>query len=78
MYLFSYAENANEALMESNFLINAIRNHNVNIASNIFGIYYDLEDWIIKSTGENSYDISKDTYGQMITTFIENTEKIYV
>ena len=78
VYLFSYAENANEALMESNFLINAIRNHNVNIASNIFGIYYDLEDWIIKSTGENSYDISKDTYGQMITTFIENTEKIYV
>lgn len=78
VYLFSYAENANEALMESNFLINAIRNHNVNIASNIFGIYYDLEDWIIKSTGENSYGISKDTYGQMITTFIENTEKIYV
>ena len=75
VYLFSYAENANESLMESNFLVNTIRNHNIHIASNVLGIYYDLEDWTIKSTGENSYGISKDTYGQMITTFINNTEK---
>ena len=75
VYLFSYAENANESLMESNFLVNTIRNHNIHIASNVLGIYYDLEDWTINSTGENSYGISKDTYGQMITTFINNTEK---
>ena len=75
VYLFSYAENANEALMESNFLVNTIRSYNIHIASNILGIYYDLEDWTINSTGENSYGISKDTYGQMITTFINNTEK---
>ena len=27
------------------------------------------------ATGENSYGISKDAYGQIITTFIDNTEK---
>ncbi len=75
VYLFSYAENANEALMESNFLINTIRSYNIHIASNVLGIYYDLEDWKINSTGENSYGITKDTYGQIITTFIDNTEK---
>ena len=75
VYLFSYAENANEALMESNFLVNTIRSYNIHIASNVLGIYYDLEDWKINSTGENSYGISKDTYGQMITTFVDNTEK---
>ena len=75
IYLFSYAENANEALMESNFLINTIRSYNIHIASNVLGIYYDLEDWKINSTGENSYGITKDTYGQIITTFIDNTEK---
>ena len=75
VYLFSYAENANEALMESNFLVNTIRSYNIHIASNVLGIYYDLEDWTINSTGENSYGISKDTYGQMITTFVDNTEK---
>lgn len=73
--MFSYAENANESLMKSNFLVNTIRNHNIHIASNVLGIYYDLEDWTINSTGENSYGISKDTYGQIITTFIDNTEK---
>ena len=75
VYLFSYAENAAEALMESNFLINTIRNYNIHISSNVLGIYYDLEDWTINSTGENSYGISKDVYGQIITTFINNTEK---
>jgi len=75
VYLFSYAENKNEALMESNFLVNTLKNNNAHIASNIFSLYYDLEDWEIKSTGENSYGISKDTYGDMITTFVDNTEK---
>ena len=75
VYLFSYAENKNEALMESNFLVNTLNSTNAKIASNIFSLYYDLEDWEIKSTGENSYGIGKDTYGEMITTFIDNTEK---
>ena len=69
VYLFSYAENAYESELEANFVINTIKNNSVYIASNLFGIYYDLEDWQIKSTGENSYSISKDTYRKMITTF---------
>ena len=75
VYLFGYAENSNEALQESNFFINAIRNNNVKIASNILPIYYDLESWTINSTGESSNNISQDAYGQIITTFIDNTEK---
>ena len=61
--------------MESNFLVNTLKDNDAKIASNIFSLYYDLEDWEIKSTGENSYGISKDTYGEMIDTFIDNTEK---
>ena len=75
VYLFSYAENGWEALRESNFVIEAIRNNNVHIASNLFGIYYDLEDWEIRSTGENSYGISQNAYRDMITTFVDNVEK---
>ena len=75
IYLFSYAENADEALKESNWLIELSNEYKVNIATNIFSIYYDLEDWDIKSTGESSNNISKETYGQMINTFVENTEK---
>ena len=75
VYLFSYAENETEAWKESNFVINTIRENSVHIASNIFGIYYDLEDWEINSTGENSYGITKDTYGKMISTFVDNVEK---
>ena len=75
VYLFSYAENKEESLMESNFLVKTLKNTGAKIASTIFSIFYDLEDWEIKSTGENSYGITKDTYGEMITTFIENTEK---
>ena len=75
IYLFSYAENKQEALSESNFVINSIRENNIKIATNIFSIYYDLEDWEVKSTGENSYGISKDTYGEIITTFVDNIER---
>ena len=74
VYLFSYAENKNEALQESNFLVKVIQDYKVKISSNIFSIYYDLEDWEIQSTKENSYGISKKTYEEMIKTFISNTE----
>ena len=75
IYLFSYAERADQAQEEAEFVINSVRNKNINIASNIFGIYYDLEDWTIKSTGQNSYGISKDTYGDIITTFVNDVER---
>ena len=75
VYLFSYAENKEESLRESDFLVKVIKQNSVKIASSVLSIYYDLEDWEIKSTGENSYGISKSTYKDMITTFIDNTEK---
>ena len=75
VYLFSYGENKDEALRESNFLVDTVKENKVKIASNIFSIYYDLEDWVIKSTGESSDSISQNTYKDMITTFINNTEK---
>jgi len=71
VYLFSYAVNPYEAGLEADFVIRTIRNNPVNIASNLFSIYYDLESWSISSTGENSYGISKDDYGGMITTFAD-------
>ena len=74
VYLFSYAENKTEAQKEADFVVRTIQNEAVKIASSIFAVYYDLEDWEIKSTGENSYGISQDTYGQMITTFVNTIE----
>ena len=69
VYLFSYAENGYESKLEADFVVNTIKNNPVNINSNLFSIYYDLEDWTISSTGENSYGISQDSYREMITTF---------
>ena len=73
VYLFSYAANGFEASREASFVINTIRNNNVYI-SPWFGVYYDLEDWEIRSTGENSYGINKDNYGDMILTFVGMVE----
>ena len=74
VYLFSYAENGNEASMEADNLINIIKNTQTNIASNIFSIYYDLEDWHINSTGENSNGISKQDYHDMFNNFSSKVE----
>ena len=74
VYHFSYAENKAEALREANYLIKVLKDNNARIDSNHFSIYYDLEDWEIHSTGENSYGISKDTYADMITTFASTVE----
>ena len=74
VYLFSYAENAKEAGMEADNLINIIKNNQAKIASSIFSIYYDLEDWYISSTGENSNSISKKTYEQMYNAFAGKVE----
>ena len=74
VYLFSYAENKTEAQKEADFVVRTIQENAIKIANNIFSVYYDLEDWEITSTGENSYGISQDTYGQMITTFVNTIE----
>ena len=74
VYLFSYAENANEASMEANNLINIIKNNGASIASNIFSIYYDLEDWTISSTGESDDNITKETYQEMFNSFSSKVE----
>ena len=74
VYLFSYAENGNEASMEADNLINILKNNQANIASNIFSIYYDLEDWYIGSTGENSNSISKEDYQNMFNSFSSKVE----
>ncbi len=74
VYLFSYAENGNEASMEADNLINIIKNSQANIASNIFSIYYDLEDWHISSTGESSDGITQSDYETMYHTFANKVE----
>ena len=74
VYLFSYALNGNEANDEASFIINTIRKYNVNINTDIFSIYYDLEDWDIISTGESSDSISVQNYGDIIMTFINKVE----
>ena len=74
VYLFSYGDNIYDALAESNFLVKQIQKYNVHINTNMFSIYYDLEDWEIRNTIYNSYGISQDTYRDMINTFISNTE----
>ena len=74
VYLFSYAENANEASMEADNLINIIKNNGAQIASNIFSIYYDLEDWTISSTGESDDEISPQTYQEMFNSFSSKVE----
>jgi GH25 family lysozyme M1 (1,4-beta-N-acetylmuramidase) len=69
VYLFSYAENGSEATKEGQFVVNTIKNNSVNISSNLFSIYYDLEDWTISSTGESSYGISQESYRNIILSF---------
>ena len=74
VYLFSYAANGDEARQEANFVVNTIKGNPVKINSNLFSVYYDLEDWTIKSTRENSYGISKENYGNIIMTFKDIVE----
>ena len=74
IYLFSYAENGQEAQSEAKHVINLIKSNPVWIASNLFSIYYDLEDWYIASTGENSNQISKETYTEMFMNFSNMVE----
>lgn len=70
VYLFSYAENAAEALSEANFVKNTLINNNANPT---LGVYYDLENWRINETS-NTDNISSSTYESMIDTFINNLQ----
>ena len=76
VYLFSYAENGYEAGLEADNLINIVKNNPVYIASNLFSIYYDLEDWYISATNESSNNISKETYGNIINSFINKVTSV--
>ena len=66
VYLFSYAENANEASKEADFVIEALKETKANINNNL-GIFYDLETW--DTSKASSRNISKQEYHNMITTF---------
>lgn len=70
IYLFSYAKNEAEALMESNFVYEKIKEYDVN--PNL-GIYYDIESW--KTSKKDSNSISADMYKRIVSNFIDNLNK---
>jgi len=75
VYLFGYSKNVWEALEEANFLINTIKNNPVYVNSNLFSIYYDAEHWHLESNPAiNNDDIDKNTYGDIIRTFVNTVE----
>ncbi len=67
IYLFSYAKDKNEALMESNFVYEKIKKYEVDPT---LGIYYDIESW--KTNKKDSNNITSDGYKNIIITFIDN------
>ena len=74
VYLFSYAENAYEASLEADFLINTIKNSPVKIATDIFPIFYDIEYWEFTDGSHNNDYLDKDDYAEIIPTFINKVE----
>ena len=78
VYLFSYAENESEALLEAKFVVKTLKKYNCKLTGNI-PIYYDLEPWSYKENGKtiSSSSISKATYGKMINKFVTYVEKNY-
>ena len=73
VYLFSYAENAWEASLEADLLINTIKNNNVYIDTTLFPIFYDIESWRINDIN-NTDHLSKSDYESIIMTFINKVE----
>ena len=69
IYLFSYAENKNEADLEANFVLSLIKKYNLNPT---LGIYYDIENWAISGV-ENKISIA--TYDEIIPTFINKLKQ---
>ena len=65
VYLYSYAHDENEALIEAQNMLDIIRRYNLNPS---LSVYYDLEGY---DTGvQNSNDISKDGYQRIAQNFI--------
>lgn len=69
IYIFSYAENDTEAILETNGILDLITKYSLNPT---LGVYYDLEDWDLGYA--NSSSITKETYESMSNIFL-NTVK---
>ena len=68
VYLFSYAQNANDAKKEADFFASLIKKYNV---KNTYPIYYDIESWEYKSDGKTVKSPSSvSTYEQIISSFM--------
>ena len=65
VYLFSYAENSNEAYSEAQRTINNFNNYNLSPA---FNVMYDIESW--NTSRSSSENISPETYESIITTYV--------
>ena len=69
IYLFSYAENGEEAISEAEFVLSEIKKHNLNPT---LGIYYDIESWNIGSYYPN---ITPAAYDDIITSFVNKLKE---
>ena len=67
IYLFSYALDSKEALIESNFVNKMCYKYNLKPK---LGIYYDLESFITRT--KNSNMITKKGYDNIVTSFVNN------
>ena len=67
IYLYSYSSTTNGANIEADFTKNMISKYDLNPT---LGIYYDIEHWTTSS--EDSYNISKSQYDNIIGTYINN------
>ena len=67
IYLFSYAENYNEAVSEANFVINTMRQNGVYPS---LDVYLDLEYWYNSRNGHTSNNISSESYEVIVKTFV--------
>ena len=67
IYLFSYAKNYNDAVIESNFVNEMISRYDIKPE---LGIYYDIEDWTTKKSSSNN--ITKSMYDTIIKTFVNS------
>ena len=78
VYLFSYAENADEAKVEAKFVVKTLNKYKCKLSKNV-PIFYDLEPWSYKENGKtiSSSSISKTTYGKMIKKFVTYVETNY-
>ena len=66
IYHFSTAENAYEAQLEANHLIDWYRNNNLSL---YMDVYYDIESWYNAADGHSSDTISVASYDSIISTY---------